>query len=71
MVRERRTAEAGMNLARDRAAADCFTSLEDERLQPRLREIEGSHEPVVPGADDDYAIGVRRHDATSCRQESS
>jgi hypothetical protein len=71
MVRERRTAEAGIDLGRDRAAADCFTTLEDERLQPRLRQVKGSNEPVVSAADDDYAIGVRRQEATSCRKESS
>jgi triphosphoribosyl-dephospho-CoA synthetase len=55
-VRQRRTAEAGMNLARQRAAADFRTALEHERLEPALREIERRGQRVVTRTDDDRVV---------------
>jgi hypothetical protein len=68
MVRKCGTPEPGVDFVRDRAAANRFTTLEDEWLQPRLRQVKGSDEPVVSTANDDDAIGVRRQEATSCRR---
>jgi len=67
MVREGGTPKAGIDLGRDRTAADCFTTLEDERFQSRLSKVERSNEAIVAAADDDNAIRIRRQGATSCR----
>ena len=53
VVVQRRTSKAGMQLARDGASADRLGSFENDRLEPRLRQIERRRQPIVPGADDD------------------
>jgi hypothetical protein len=68
VMRERGAVEAGMDLARDRTAANRFTTFEDEWLQSGLCEIEGSNEAVVAGADDDNAFGSLGQDATSSQR---
>jgi hypothetical protein len=63
MMRERGTPEPGVDFAGDGAAADDLATLEDERLQSGLCEVKGSNETIVPTANDDDAIGVRRQEA--------
>ena len=53
VVRERRTAETGMKLGRDGAAATRGARLEHDRLQAGPGEVERRGQPVVPAADDD------------------
>lgn len=52
-------------LFRRAAAADDLPRLEDEDLLARLREVAGARETVVPRADDDDVVRLRRYSSSS------
>jgi len=52
-------------LFRRAAAADDLPSLEDEDRLARLREVAGARETVVPRADDDDVVRLRRYSSSS------
>ena len=56
-VRERREPEARAELLGDGRAADEVAPLEDQRLEPGLREVGAVDEAVVAAADDDGVVG--------------
>ena len=59
-----RADDAGIDrrgMRQPRAAPDSIRSLEDERLQPRLREERRRDEAVVTGADHDGVVGTAHH----------
>ena len=57
-VRERREAEARVELFGDRRATDEVPLLEDQRLQSGLGEVGAVDEAVVATADDDRVVAV-------------
>ena len=59
-VRERGNFEAGNEFVGNRRAADNRAALEDERLVPRLGEIERRDQAVMPRAENDD-VALRRH----------
>jgi hypothetical protein len=59
-VRERREAEARIELLGDRGATDQRSPLEDEGLESGLGQVRPVGQAVVPAADDDRVIGPLR-----------
>ena len=53
-VSENRAAETGMKFFCDRSATRLRATFEDQRFVSRFGQVEGSDQPVVAAADDDY-----------------
>jgi hypothetical protein len=58
-VRESGSTKAGMKFLGDRAAANDFAALQNERLEAAFRQVKRGDECVVTTADDDYALSDR------------
>ena len=69
-VRDRRGPEAGMELLRDRRAADRLATLDHDRLEAALREERRRGEPVRAAADHDD-VGLHRAAPTSFSTSSA
>ena len=60
-VRQRGAAEAGMKFICDCGTADLRTTLENERFESGLSEVERGDQPVVATADDDDVARALGH----------